>query len=196
MEAAAGEIGFTATVREAAPVSRRRAQTSGSQGRSSRGVAADAREDRRASAGAFAAGPGRARPVVPSVIPRLLELENHERIVEDIIPAKVVVTCYRTTSGWCPCCRKSVESRALEQPPAANIPHGQLGLNALATGVLLRVTHRLPFRQVSGVLAGLPGITVCPGAITRQVQRIADWLADDYEQLLVSVRSGVAGLRR
>ena len=119
----------------------------------------------------------------------LLDLENHQRIVEDIIPAKVVVTCYHTSSGWCPCCRKRIESRAPEQPPAANIPHGQLGLNALATGVLLRVTHRLPFRQVSQVLANLPGITVCPGAIARQVQRIADWLADDYEQLLVSVRA-------
>lgn len=119
----------------------------------------------------------------------LLELENHERIVEEIIPARVVVTCYHTTSGWCPCCRKRIESRALEQPPAANIPHGQLGLNALATGVLLRVAHRLPFRQVSQVLADLPGLTVCPGAIARQVQRIAEWLADDYQQLLVSVRA-------
>jgi hypothetical protein len=42
---------------------------------------------------------------------------------------------------------------------------------------------------VSKILADLPRITVCPGAITRQVQRIADWLEDDYEQLLVSVRS-------
>jgi transposase len=119
----------------------------------------------------------------------LADLENHERIVEDIIPAKVVVTCYHTTSGWCPCCRKRIESRALEQPPAANIPHGQLGLNALATGVLLRVTHRLPFRQVSKIFADLPEITVSPGAITRQVQRISNWLEDDYQQLLVSVRS-------
>ena len=42
----------------------------------------------------------------------LLELENHERIVEDIIPAKVVVTCYHTSSGWCPCCRERIESQA------------------------------------------------------------------------------------
>jgi hypothetical protein len=54
---------------------------------------------------------------------------------------------------------------------------------------LLRVAHRLPFREVSKVLADLPGISVCPGAIARQVQRIADWLEDDYEQLLVSVRA-------
>jgi transposase len=129
------------------------------------------------------------RPSCPHCNTCLLEVENHERIVEDIIPAKVVVTCYHTASGWCPCCRKQVESRAPEQPPAANIPHGQLGLNALATGVLLRVAYRLPFRQVSRVLADLPGITVCPGAIARQVQRIANWLEDDYEQLLVSVRA-------
>ena len=103
----------------------------------------------------------------------LLETEDHERIVEDIIPAKVVVTCYHTRSGWCPSCRKRVESRALEQPPAANLPHGQLGINALATGVLLRIVHRLPFRQASRVLADLPGITVSCSAIARQVQRIA-----------------------
>lgn len=119
----------------------------------------------------------------------LLELENHQRIVEDIIPAKVVVTCYHTTSGFCPCCRKRIESRALEQPPAANLPHGQLGLNALATGVLLRVTHRLPFRQVSQVLADLPGITVSPGAIARQVQRIAGWLEQEYEHLKLDLRA-------
>lgn len=119
----------------------------------------------------------------------LQDLKEQERIVEDIIPSKVVVTCYHTISGFCPCCRKQIESRALEQPPAANLPHGQLGLNALATGVLLRVTHRLPFRQVSQVLANLPGITVSPGTIARQVQRVADWLEDDYEQLLTSVRA-------
>lgn len=129
------------------------------------------------------------RPSCPHCNACLLDLESHERVVEDIIPAQVVVTCYHTASGWCPGCRKRVESRAPEQPPAANLPHGQLGLNALATGVLLRVTHRLPFRQVSRVLADLPGITVCPGAVARQVQRIAGWLEDDYEQLLVSVRA-------
>jgi hypothetical protein len=129
------------------------------------------------------------RPNCPQCNACLLEVENHQRIVEDIVPAKVVVTCYHTRSGWCPCCGKRVESRALEQPPAANVPHGQLGLNALATGVLLRVAHRLPFRQVSRVLADLPEITVCPGAIARQIQRIADSLADDYQQLLLSVRA-------
>ena len=118
----------------------------------------------------------------------LCDLESHERVVEDIVPAKVVVTCYHTRSGWCPSCRKRVESRAPEQPPAANIPHGQLGINALATGVLLRIHHRLPFRQVTGVFANLPGLSVSPGAITRQVQRLADWFDEDYQKLILQMR--------
>jgi hypothetical protein len=118
----------------------------------------------------------------------LLDLEDREHLVEDIVPAKVVVTCYHTRSGWCPHCRKRVESRAPEQPPAANIPHGQLGINALATAMVLRIVHRLPFRQVTGVFANLPELSISPGAITRQVQRIADWLEGDYEKLLIQLR--------
>jgi transposase len=119
----------------------------------------------------------------------LLDVKEHERIVEDVIPEKVMVKCYHTQSGWCPGCRKVVESRHREQPPAANLPHGQLGPNALAAGVLLRITHRLPFRQVSQVFADLPGLSVSPGAIARQVQRVADWLEPEYEKLKREIRA-------
>lgn len=119
----------------------------------------------------------------------LLDLKHHERVVEDFVPAKVLVTCYHTTSGWCPLCRRRVESRTPDQPPAANLPHGQLGINALSTAILLRVAHRLPFRQVARVLADLPGLSVSAGAIARQVQRAAGWLAGDYQKLLIELRS-------
>jgi hypothetical protein len=118
----------------------------------------------------------------------LMELEDHQRLVEDIIPSRVVVTCYHTRSGWCPCCRKQVESRASEQPPAANIPHGQIGLNGLATAMVLRIAHRLPFRQVKQIFLDLPNFSVSPGAVADQVQRIADWFEGDYEQLILKLR--------
>jgi transposase len=118
----------------------------------------------------------------------LFELETHERLVEDIVPARVVVKCYHTRSGWCPCCRQRVESRAPEQPPAANIPHGQLGLNALATAITLRIAHRLPFRQVTRVFADLPELSVSPGAISHQVQRVAGWFDGDFEKLMIELR--------
>jgi transposase len=132
----------------------------------------------------------RGRVSCPKCNACLLDVKEHERIVEDvIIPEKVVVKCYHTQSGWCPGCRKVVESRHREQPPASNLPHGQLGPNALAAGVLLRIVHRLPFRQVSQVFANLPGLSVCPGAIARQVQRLADWLEPEYEKLKLEIRA-------
>ena len=118
----------------------------------------------------------------------LLELEDHQRLVEDIVPAKVIVTAYHTRSGFCPCCRKRVESRALEQPPAADIPHGQIGLNALSTAMLLRVAHRLPFRQVKQIFVDLPNFSISPGTVADQVQRVANWLEGDYEQLVLKLR--------
>ena len=54
----------------------------------------------------------------------LLELKEHDRAVEDLAEPRVVVKVYHTRSGWCPSCRRRVESRAAEQPPAANVPHG------------------------------------------------------------------------
>ncbi len=120
---------------------------------------------------------------------RLLKLKHHKRFVEDIVPAKVLVTCYLTVSGFCPLCRRRVESRAADQPPAANLPHGQLGINALATAILLRVAHRLPFRQVARVLADLPGLSVSAAAVARQVQRAGRWLAGDYQRLLIELRA-------
>jgi transposase len=132
---------------------------------------------------------GAGRESCPRCHACLLELADHNRVVEDIVPAQVLVKCYHTRSGWCPGCRCRVESRGPDQPPASNVPHGQLGINALATAILLRVTHRLPFRQVARVFADLPGLSISPAAVARQVQRVAGWLAEDYDKLLLELRS-------
>jgi hypothetical protein len=72
------------------------------------------------------------------------------------------------------------------------VPHGQLGLNALAMGVMLRVRHRLPVRQVRQVLAGMAGLTVSPGALVKQVVRLSGHLEEEYEKLILKLRaSGV-----
>jgi hypothetical protein len=40
---------------------------------------------------------------------QLADVEKHDRIVEDIIPAKVIARCYHTIGGYCPGCRKRVQ---------------------------------------------------------------------------------------
>ena len=119
---------------------------------------------------------------------QLADVEQHDRIVEDIIPAKVVARCYHTISGYCPGCRKRVESRAPEQPPAVDLPHGQIGINALAMAALLRMQYRLPYRLSTQLLADLPGLTVSPGAVTKQIRRMSHWLAGEYDRLRVFLR--------
>jgi len=131
----------------------------------------------------------RGRCVCPHCRGVLKKLARHRRLVEDIVPARVEVTCYKTRSGYCPCCKKRVESRHAEQPPAADLPHAQLGLNALATAAVLRVENRLPFRQVRQLLADLPGLRVCAGTLARQVQRVARWLAPEHGCLQARLRA-------
>jgi hypothetical protein len=116
-------------------------------------------------------------------------LRRHRRLTEDLVPAKVVVSCYHTVSGYCAACRRRVETRAPEQPPAADVPHAQLGINALATAAVLRVVHRLPFAQVVAVLAGLSGLTVSRGCVARQLQRLGEWLDPYCERVKLALRA-------
>lgn len=138
---------------------------------------------------------GMGRESCPACRTQLYDVKKHERIVEDLLPAQVIVTCYHTTSGYCPHCRRTVESRKPEQPPAPaglDLPQGQLGLQALATAALLRVQHRLPLRMIQQVFLDLPGMSVSAGAVAQQIQRMGDWLEGQYERLKVLVHNSPA----
>lgn len=131
----------------------------------------------------------RRRPICPRCKCRLTQLRRHKRIVEDLIRSTVKTTCFHTHSGRCVNCGKRVESRAPEQPPAANVPHGQLGIEALTTAAILRVRHRLPFRQIAQLLADLPGLRVSPAAIVKQIKRLSKWLEGQYQDLIRRMRA-------
>ena len=107
---------------------------------------------------------------------QLLKVENLRRIIEDIVPSEAIVECYNTQRGYCPKCDKVVESRAAEQPPAADIPGPQVGINALAMAAILRSVYRLPYEPITQLLADISGLSVCPGTISRQMQRMGNRL--------------------
>jgi hypothetical protein len=132
---------------------------------------------------------GSRRPVCPHCKCPLTRRRRHRRIVEDLIPSAVETTCYRTHSGYCPRCRKRIESRAPEQPPAANVPHGQLGINVLATGAILRVRHRLPFRQIAQLLKDMPHLSISAGGLVKQLKRLSRWLDSKYQDLIRQMRA-------
>ncbi|MBA3278663.1 MAG: IS66 family transposase [Geodermatophilaceae bacterium] len=123
----------------------------------------------------------------------LADLRGHERVVEEVVPAAPRVTRYRTASGYCPHCKKRVESRHAEQPPAADVPHAQLGLNALVAAAALKHDAGLPYRKVARVLKDLCGLTVSPGALPKQVRRLAAWLSapgGSYDAIRDRLRAG------
>ena len=129
------------------------------------------------------------RALCPDCRTPLIRRLQHRRIVEDLIPSAVETTCYHTFSGYCVRCRRQVESRAAEQPPAANIARSQLGLNALATAAILRVRHRLPFRQIVQLLQDLPGLAISAGGLVKQIKRLARWLDGKYRELILQMRA-------
>ena len=49
------------------------------------------------------------------------------------------------------------------------MPHGQVGINTLATAGLMRVGYRMPYELISQLLADLPGITLSKGAMAKQM---------------------------
>lgn len=123
---------------------------------------------------------------------QMSQVRHHQRLVEELIPARILTTCYHTASGYCPSCRKRIESRAQEQPPAADLPHAQLGLNALATAAVMRLCYRLPLRQIASLFAQVLKLKLSPAAIVKQLRRLAKWLEKQYHRLKLLLRaSGV-----
>src|SRR6266581_4244446 len=123
----------------------------------------------------------------PDCKTQLSQVKHRRRVVEEIIPVKVQTTCYHCISGWCPSCRKHIESRAPEQPPAADLPHAQLGINALTWAAVIRVCYRLPLRQITALFGQL-GLKMSAAAITKQLRRMSQWLSGQYHRLKLSLR--------
>ena len=113
--------------------------------------------------------------------------KRHRRLVEELVPARAEVVCYRTRSGYCPNCRRRVETRHPAQPPPSDLPHAQFGINALAEAAALRVEDRLPMRRVCGVLAR-SGLRLCAAAVAKQVQRLGRWLGGEHERIKLRLR--------
>jgi transposase len=123
----------------------------------------------------------------------LEDLKDHERVVEDIVPATVRVTRYHTRSGYCRHCGRRVESRHAEQPPAGyhgDLPHAQLGLGALAAAAALKHDAGLPYRKVARALRDLCGLAVSHGALVKQVRRLARWLGGAADAIRGRLRAG------
>jgi hypothetical protein len=59
----------------------------------------------------------------------------------------------------------------------------------MATAAVMRVCYRLPLRQITQLFEDLPGLTLSPAAVCKQLGRLGRWLSGQYERLQLVLRA-------
>ena len=112
-------------------------------------------------------------------------VEITEHIQEDLIPARVEVTCFRHHRYWCPGCRRLVSA-----PTAPDeIPDSYLGPAVLTHTLLFKYVHALPFNKIRMAFQQMGGLTVTEGGLSQALQRMARWLKIETGELLQAIRT-------
>lgn len=106
-----------------------------------------------------------------------------EQYVEEVIPAHTVVICYRTHKGYCPNCKRTVESRHPDQ-----IPNRMIGSRALLLAAELKHKLGVPYRKVAMTLKRLCGLSITAGALVQEMNALAKWMKPEYESIQSSLR--------
>jgi len=109
-------------------------------------------------------------------------------VQEDLIPARVEVTCFKRHRYYCTSCRRVVTA-----PPAPEeIPHSTLGPQVLTHALLLKYVHGLPFNKIRTAFQQLATLRVSEGALAQALQRLASWLQVETDALRQAIRTAAA----
>ena len=107
---------------------------------------------------------------------------------EDLIPARVEVTCFTRHRYYCARCRTVVTA-----PPAPEeIPQSRLGPQVLMHALLLKYVHGLPFNKIRTCLQQFAHLTVSEGALAQALQRVSRWLQVETPALREAMRTSPA----
>ena len=106
--------------------------------------------------------------------------DSYTRVVEDIVPAKVVVTEYVVRRRYCRCCRRQVS------PPIPNVIGGgkkeRFGLRLMLLVVSLKMLG-LSYEKIGAHLKLLFDLELTEGAMIHCVMTVADAFGPRYEEL-------------
>ena len=117
---------------------------------------------------------------------------SHIQYIEEIPVVRPRVTKLTTHSGTCPKCGPVRSSHPLQAGRGFHASACQLGPRALALAATLNKQHGLSMRKTCRVLWEACGLKLSPGGLSQALDRVADRLEPDYQQLFVDVRAGPA----
>lgn len=122
---------------------------------------------------------------------RLEQLMPVDQWIEDLPPTRPHVTHLRTWQANCPRCERTVRS---VHPAQVSLATGAAGthLGARALGVASALKHQLglSFRKCAQALHALGGLAVTPGGLATAMQRTAERVREDHEQLKRDLLAG------
>lgn len=120
----------------------------------------------------------------------LTDIEATEQFIEDLPVTRPHVTHLTTHSGWCGRCGTRVQSSHPRQVSRACGSAGtHLGSRALLLAAMLNKGIGLPMRKTCRILQTLGGLRITAGGLSQAVDRVADRLQSESDQLLADLRS-------
>ncbi len=121
-----------------------------------------------------------------------VELVDPGQVVQyqtDLPPIVPIVTQFNIETGFCPCCRRRVQGRHAEQTSDAIGAAGNT-LGPVVLTMAAEMKHRLgvPYRKISDFLETYADFKVCPSALVRADQRLAERARPTYDLLIDALR--------
>jgi hypothetical protein len=109
------------------------------------------------------------------------------RYVVDIVPNAPEATEHRIGQYWCASCDRRVEPAVLEA-----LPGSQLGIRVIVQSAILHYRFGIPTSKVIEILRSEHGFTVTKGGLHQAWQRLAEFLSEDYEEMVEEIRKAGA----
>jgi hypothetical protein len=118
----------------------------------------------------------------------------HPRVqyIEEIPPVQVHVIRLTTHRGRCVKCGSVSSTHPLQTGAGFAASQVHLGPRALALAATLSKHHGLTMRKTCRVLEAVCGLKLSAGGLSQALDRIADRVEADYQQLFVDARAGPA----
>lgn len=107
----------------------------------------------------------------------------------DVPPVRPIVTQFNIATGTCPCCRQRWQGRHPDQTSDALGAAGNtLGPNVLSMAAEMKHRLGVSYDKICDYLQTYCNLRVCPGALIRAEQRLADLARPTYDALLETLR--------
>jgi transposase len=112
--------------------------------------------------------------------------------IEEIPPIRPRVTRLVTFAGQCPNCGEVHSTHPLQTSKAQGAAGAQLGPRAQALSILLNKHYGIPLRGTCKILKQGFGLSLTAGGLSQLLQRAAQKLQGQYDQLIERIRSSDA----